>query len=50
MALMKGVASCLAYLENKGIIHGSISPATIYFDINSKLFKIYDANFFIANK
>jgi len=42
LALLKGVLSVLAYLQDKGITHGDIHPTSIYFDTKSGAFKIYD--------
>jgi serine/threonine protein kinase len=42
-ALLKGVLSALAFLQENGITHGDIHPSTIYFDHNSGSFKLNTA-------
>jgi len=42
LALLRGLSSCLAYMQLNGVSHGNIHPIRVFFDEYSGVFKIYD--------
>ncbi|CAD8196005.1 unnamed protein product [Paramecium octaurelia] len=43
-ALLLGISSALSFLQEKGLSHGDICTAEIFFDSNSSSFKVLDSN------
>ncbi len=41
-ALLKGIGSALMFFQEQGIANGDIHPSSVYFDVKSGAFKIYD--------